>query len=43
MPDFLGIIRSSAWKLGYQLGRKIAVDLFFVGGTDKVGAAALIT
>lgn len=40
---FLGIIRSSAWKPGYQLGRKIAVDLFFVGGTDKVGAAALIT
>lgn len=42
MPDFLGIIRPSAWKPGYQLGRKIAVDLFFVGGTDKVGAAALI-
>ena len=25
---FSGMIRSSAWKPGYQLGLKIAVDLF---------------
>ena len=25
---FSELIRSSAWKPGYQLGRKIAVDLF---------------
>ena len=35
------MIRSSAWKKCYQLGRKIAVDLFFVGRTDKVEAMAV--
>ena len=28
LTGFSGMIRSSAWKPGYQLGRKIAVDLF---------------
>ena len=34
------MIRSSAWKTEYQLGLKIAVDLFFVGRTDKVETMA---
>ena len=29
------------WKLSHQSGRKIAVDLFFVGRTDKVEAMAV--
>ena len=33
--------RSSAWELGHQSGRKIAVDLFSVGRTDKVEAMAV--
>ena len=35
-----GGIRSSAWEAGHQLGLKIAVDLFFVGRTDKVETMA---
>ena len=34
--------RSSAWKLGYQSGRKIGVDLFFVRRTDNVEAMAVL-
>ena len=33
-------VRSSAWEAGHQLGLKIAVDLFFVGRTDKVETMA---
>ena len=33
--------RSSAWELGHQSGRKIAVDLFSVGTMDKVEAMAV--
>lgn len=33
--------RLSAWELGHQSGRKIAVDLFSVGRTDKVEAMAV--
>ena len=28
------------WEAGHQLGAKIAVDLFFVGRTDKVETMA---
>ena len=34
------LLRSSAWEAGHQLGLKIAVDLFFVGRTDKVETMA---
>ena len=33
--------RLSAWELGHQSGRKIAVDLFSVGTMDKVEAMAV--
>ena len=35
--------RSSAWELGHQSGRKIAVDLFFVRRTDKVETVVLLS
>ena len=35
------MIRSSAWKTEHQVGLKIAVDLFFVGRTNKVEAMAV--
>ena len=34
--------RSSAWELGHQSGRKIAVDLFSIRRTDKVEAMAVL-
>ena len=36
------LLRSSAWKLGHQSGKKIAVDLFSVRRTDKVEAMAVL-
>ena len=34
--------RSSAWELGHQSGRKIAIDLFLIRRTDEVEAMAVL-